>query len=132
MREVAGDFLQIEMAVKNASGELVDLSGFSFRLWNPAIDADLYEDFYGTDGTYGGYVSENLISATLLDYETLQVGLHEAAGRERRWTTSSSSYDLNPLSTAVNAGVSLAGTNLVIYDTDSGDQVEINLADYAE
>jgi len=131
VREVAGDFLQIEMAVENASGELVDLSGFSFRLWNPAIDADLYEDFYGTDGTYGGYVSENLISATLLDYETLQaVSMKLRAGEtvDNLFLF----YDLNPLSTAVNEGVSLAGTNLVIYDTDSGDQVEINLADYAE
>ncbi len=131
VREVAGDFLQIEMAVENASGELVDLSGFSFRLWNPAIDADLYEDFYGTDGTYGGYVSENLISATLLDYETLQaVSMKLRAGEtvDNLFLF----YDLNPLSTAVNEGVSLAGTNLVIYDTNSGDQVEINLADYAE
>jgi len=130
-REVSGDFLQVEMSITNVDDELVDLSRYSFRLWNAAIDADLYEDFYGTDGTYGGYVSENLISATLLDYETLQaVSLKLRTGEtvDNLFLF----YDLNPLSTAVNEGVSLAGTNLVIYDTNSGDQVEINLADYAE
>jgi hypothetical protein len=131
VREVAGDFLQIEMAVENACGELVDLSKFSFRLWNPAIDADLYEDFYGSTGTYGGYVSENMISATLLDYETLQ----SISMKLRIGETVDNVFlffDLNPQSTAVNGGVSLAGTNLVIYDTETGDQVEINLADYVD
>jgi hypothetical protein len=131
VREVAGDFLQIEMAVENASDGLVDLSRFSFRLWNPAIDADLYEDFYGTVGTYGSYVSENMISATLLDYETLQT----VSMKLRVGETVDNVFlffDLNPQSTAVNEGVSLAGTNLVIYDTETGDQVEINLAAYAD
>jgi hypothetical protein len=130
VREVAGDFLLIEMAVENAGGELVDLSDFSFRLWNPAIDADLYEDFYGTVGTYGGYVSENMISATLLDYETLQ----SVSMKLRVGETVDNVFlffDLNPQSTAANAGVTLAGTNLVIYDTETGGQVEINLAGYA-
>ena len=129
VREVAGDFLQIEMAAENTGGELVDLSKFSFRLWNPAIDADLYEDFYGSTGTYGGYVSENMISATLLDYETLQ----SVSMKLRIGETVDNVFlffDLNPQSTAVNGGVSLAGTNLVIYDTETGDQVETNLAEY--
>jgi hypothetical protein len=131
VREVAGDFLQIEMTVQNVSDDLVDLSNFSFRLWNPAIDADLYEDFYGSNGTYGGYVSENMISAALLDYETLQT----VSMKLRVGETVDNVFlffDLNPKSTAVNEGVTLAGTNLVIYDTDSGDQVEINLAGYAD
>lgn len=130
VREVSGDFLLVEMTVENTADELVDLSSFSFRLWNPAIDAGLYEDFYGSDGTYGGYVSENMISATLLDYETLQpVSIKLRAGE----TVDNVFlfFDLNPQSTAVNDGVSLDGTNLVIYDSDSGDKVEINLADYA-
>ncbi|MEW6553811.1 MAG: hypothetical protein AB1384_05960 [Actinomycetota bacterium] len=130
VREVAGDFLQIEMAVENAGGELVDLSSFSFRLWNPAIEAGLYDDFYGSTGTYGSYVSENMISAALLDYENLQ----SVSMKLRVGETVDNIFlffDLNPQSTAVNEGVSLAGTNLVIYDTETGDQVEINLADYA-
>lgn len=130
-REVAGDFLQLEMTVTNVDDELVDLSNFSFRLWNPAIDADLYEDFYGTDGTYGSYVSENVISATLLDYETLQsVSLKLRVGE----TVDNIFlfFDLNPQSTALNDGVTMAGTNLIIYDTDTGDQVEINLSGYSD
>jgi len=130
-REVAGDYLQIEMAISNVGDELVDLSDFSFRLWNPAIDADLYEDYYGTDGTYGGYVSENMISATLLDYETLQpvsytLRIGEMVDNVFLF------FDLNPQSTARNEGVTMAGTNLVIYDTDTGDSVEINLAGYSD
>lgn len=130
VREVSGDFLLIEMTVENVNDELVDLSRFSFRLWNPAIDAGLYEDFYGSVKTYGGYVSENMISAALLDYETLQavsmkLRVGEAVDDVFLF------FDLNPRSTAVNEGVDLAGTNLVIYDTDSGDKVEINLAGYA-
>jgi hypothetical protein len=118
------------MTVENAGDELVDLSSFSFRLWNPAIEADLYEDFYGSTGTYGGYVSENMISATLLDYESLQ----SVSMKLRVGETVDNVFlffDLNPQSTAVNEGVNLAGTNLVIYDTETGDQVEVNLADYA-
>jgi hypothetical protein len=118
------------MTVENAGDGLVDLSSFSFRLWNPAIEADLYEDFYGSIGTYGGYVSENMISATLLDYESLQ----SVSMKLRVGETVDNVFlffDLNPQSTAVNEGVNLAGTNLVICDTETGDQVEINLADYA-
>jgi hypothetical protein len=130
-RELTGDFLQIELTVTNVGDELFDLSDFSFRLWNPAIDADLYEDFYGSDGTYGSYVSENIISATLLDYETLQpisykLRIGETADNLMLF------YDLNPQSTAKNEGVTLAGTNLIIYDADSGNAVEINLSGYTE
>jgi len=130
-REVAGDFLQLEMTVTNAGDELVDLSNLSFRLWNPAIDADLYEDFYGSDGTYGSYVAENVISATLLDYETLQavsIKLRVGETVDNVFLF----FDLNPQSTARNDGVTMAGTNLIVYDTDTGDQVEINLSGYAD
>jgi len=129
-REVAGDFLQIEVTVTNVDDELVDLSKYSFRLWNSAIDADLYEDFYGSDGTYGAYVSENMISATLLDYETLQ----SVSYKLRIGETAEDLmlfFDLNPQNTAKNEGITMDGTNLVIYDTDTGDSVEINLSGYA-
>ncbi len=128
-RELSGDFLLIELTVTNVGDGLVDLSDFSFRLWNQAIDADLYEDFYGSDGTYGGYVSDNIISATLLDYETLQtvsykLRIGETADNLMLF------FDLNPQNTARNEGVTMEGTNLIIYDTESGDKVEINLAGY--
>jgi hypothetical protein len=130
-REVSGDFLLVEMTITNVDDGLVDLSNFSFRLWNPAIDADLYEDFYGSDGTYGSYVSENMISAALLDYETLQsvsykLRIGETADNLMLF------FDLNPQNTARNEGVTMDGTNLVIYDTDTGDSVEVNLSGYAD
>lgn len=129
VRELSGDFLEIELVIKNVGGELVDLSDFSFRLWNPAIDADLYEDFYGSGSPYGSYVSENMISGALLDYETLQtvsvkLRVGESLGDVFLF------LDLNPQSTARNEGVTLEGTNLVIYDTDSGEKAEINLSGF--
>ena len=130
-REVSGDFLQVEMSITNVDDELVDLSRYSFRLWNAAIDADLYEDFYGSDGTYGSYISENVISAALLDYETLQtVSLKLRVGETD--DNGFLFFDLNPQSTARNEGVTMSGTNLIIYDTETGDQVEINLDGYAD
>lgn len=129
-REVSGDFLLVEMTITNVDDELVDLSKYSFRLWNTAIDADLYEDFYGSDGTYGAYVSENMISAALLDYETLQtVSMKLRVGETAEDLMLF--FDLNPQSTARNEGVAMEGTNLVIYDTETGDAVEINLSGYA-
>lgn len=128
-REVAGDFLYIELTATNVSDGLVDLSDFSFRLWNPAIEAGLYEDYYGNDGTYGGYVSTNMISAALLDLETLQ----SVSYKLRIGETAEDIFlffDLNPLSTAKNEGVTLDATNLVIYDTESGEKAEINLSGF--
>ncbi len=129
VRELAGDFLYVELTVTNVSDDLVDLSDFSFRLWNPAIDADLYEEYYGSDGTYGGYVSANMISAALLDLETLQ----SVSYKLRIGETAEDVFlffDLNPLSTAKNEGVTLDGTNLVIYDTETGNKTEINLSGF--
>lgn len=129
VRELAGDFLYVELTVTNISDDLVDLSDFSFRLWNPAIDAGLYEEYYGSDGTYGGYVSANMISASLLDLETLQTISYKL----RIGETAEDAFlffDLNPLSTAKNEGVTLDGTNLVIYDTETGNKAEINLSGF--
>ena len=129
-REVAGDFLYLELSITNVGDELVDLSDFSFRLWNPAIDAELYEDYYGSTGTFGAYVSDNMISASLLDLATLQAVSYKL----RIGETAEDIFlffDLNPLSTAKNEGVTMDGTNLVIYDTESGEKAEINLSGYA-
>lgn len=129
-REVDGDFLLVELSITNVGDELVDLSKYSFRLWNPAIDAGAYEDFYGSDGTFGAYLSENMIAASLLDYETLQPVSYSLRIGE---TVDDIMvfFDLNPLSTAKNEGVTMEGTNLVIYDTETGDKAEINLSGYA-
>ena len=71
-REVLGDYLEVELAVENTGDGLVDLTQYSFRLTSPGIAADTYSDYYGSDSPYGRYVSENTISATLLDYSNLQ------------------------------------------------------------
>ena len=132
-REVSGDFLQLEMTVTNVDDELVDLSKYSFRLWNPAIDADQYEDFYGTMGPTGDTCRRMSSPAILLDYyDPAAVGLLKL----RMGETVDNVFlffDLNPQNTARNEGVTKEGTNLIIYDTGRGrgDEVEINLSGYS-
>lgn len=130
-RVVEGDYLEVELAVENIGDELVDLSDYSFRLWSPGIDASQYEDYYGRDGTYGKYISDNIISATLLDYVNLQPVSYKLKSGE----TADGIFlffDLNPLSTARNEGVTKDGSNLVFHDSDSGEEVEINLAAFPD
>ena len=130
-RVVEGDYLEVELAVENIGGELVNLSDYSFRLWSPGIDANQYEDYYGRDGTYGKYVSDNIISATLLDYVDLQPVDYKLKSGE----TADGIFlffDLNPLSTSRNEGVTKDGSNLIIHDKDSGEEVEINLAAFPD
>jgi hypothetical protein len=130
-RQIDGDYLEIELSVQNVGSALVDLSTFSFRLYSPAITASQYEDYYGTTVTYGAYVSKHVISATLLDFSNLQAVTYKVKEGE---TVSKVFlfFDLNPQSTAKNTGVTKDGTNLIIYDTNSGDSVEINLAGYPD
>ncbi len=133
-REVEGDYLEIEMIVENVGGDLVDLSEFSFRIWSEGITADEYEDYYHANGTFGKSVSENMISAVLLDYATLQPAAYTLKMGE---TVDGVFvfYDLNPKNTARNQGVTKEGTNLVIYKErgdDAGEEVEINLAGYPD
>lgn len=133
-REVAGDYLEIELRVENVGDDLVDLSEFSFRLWSPGIAADQYEDYYGANGPFGAYVSENMISAVLLDYATLQPASYKLKMGESLDGVFLF-YDLNPKSAARNRGVTKEGTNLVVRKTrgeDAGEEVEINLAGYAD
>lgn len=130
-RAVEGDYLEVELVIENIGERLVDLGDYSFRLWSPGIDADQYEDYYGRDGTYGKYVSDNIISATLLDYVNLQqvdYKLKQGEVVDGIFLF----FDLNPLSTARNEGVSKETTNLIIHDSDSGGEVEINLADFPD
>ncbi len=129
-RELDGDFLQIDLAVTNASGELADLSGFSFRLYSTAIDASSYDDYYGNTTTYGGYVKTNTISASLLDTSTLQqvsYVLRDGESVDEVFLF----YDLNPLSIDANADFTLDGATLIIYDTETAESVEISLAGFA-
>jgi len=130
-REVSGDFLEVELAIKNAGDALVDLSRFSFRLWNPYITASSYDDYYGNVTTYGGYVAKNTISASLLDYASLQqVAYTLRMGEEVDDVFLF--YDLNPLSVSPNQGFTKEGANLIVYDMESGEKAEVNLAGFAD
>ncbi len=130
-RQVDGDFLEVELGMKNVGDSLADLSRFSFRLWNPHIDAASYDDYYGEMTTYGGYVSANIISAALLDYATLQkVSVTLRIGEELGDVFLF--FDLNPLSVSRNEGFTKEGSNLIIYDTWTGEKVEVNLAGFPD
>ncbi|MFZ2101037.1 MAG: hypothetical protein WAU86_10780, partial [Oricola sp.] len=133
-REVEGDYLEIELLVENVGDDLVDLSEFSFRIWSEGIAADEYEDYYHANGAFGKYVSENMISAVLLDYATLQPAAYTLKMGE---TVDGVFvfYDLNPKNTARNQGATKEGMNLVIHKErgdDAGEEVEINLAGYPD
>lgn len=134
MREVNGDYLEVEMEIQNVGDDLIDLSHYSFRLESPGIAADTYSDYYGNNGTYGAYVSENVISATLLDYATLQpagylVKKGELVDKVFLF------FDLNPESVATNEGVTRDNSKLVIRKvegSDYGEEAEIPLSGYTD
>jgi hypothetical protein len=130
-RQENGDYQQVELTVENVNDELVDLSNYSFRLYSPGITASQYDDYYGTVGTYGAYVSKHVISATLLDISTLKSVSYKMKIGEKLEDVFLF-FDLNPQSTAKNTSVAKDSTNLVIYDTNSGEDVEISLAGYAD
>jgi hypothetical protein len=133
-REVPGDYYEIELEIVNVGDDLIDLSEYSFRIWSEGIDAEAYEDYYGMDGTLGKYVSDNMISATLLDYTTLQPAAYKLKMGESVDGVFLF-FDLNPKRTARNEGVTGEGTNLVFYKSrgeDSGESVEINLSAYPD
>jgi hypothetical protein len=134
-REVPGDYLEAELTIFNTGAAgLVDLSQYSFRLLSPGIAADTYADYYGTTGTYGAYVAEHEISASLLSYSDLQPVAYKVKVGESV-TKVFLFFDLNPLTNARNAGVTKDNTSLVIYKssgTDSGTQVSIPLAGYPD
>jgi hypothetical protein len=134
-REVKGDYLEVEFTIQNVSTDhLVDLSEYSFRLQSPGIAASTYEDYYGTVGTYGAYVSDHVISASLLSYSdlapvTYQVKVGELVDKVFCF------FDLNPENVARNPNVTKDNTNLIIRKvsgTDYGDQVSIPLAGYPD
>lgn len=133
-REVAGDYLEVELSVKNAGTDLVDLSQYSFRLSGPGIAADTYADYYGQTGTYGAYVADHVISGELLRYSDLQ----RAACKLKMGEELAEVFlffDLNPRSTAVNRAVTKENTELVIRKvrgTDYGTGVSIPLAGYPD
>lgn len=129
-RELSGDFLQIELTIGNASGSLVDLSDFSYRLYSTAIDASSYDDYYGNTTTYGGYVKKNTISASLLSTSTLQKVSYVLRDGEKVDSVFLF-YDLNPLTTDSNSAFTLDGADLIFYDSDTATKAEINLGAFA-
>ncbi len=134
-REVQGDYLEVELTIANvATDHLVDLSEYSFRLSSPGIAAGTYESYYGTTTTYGGYVSTNVISATLLDYSSLSAVAYKVKVGE---TVSKvfCFFDLNPENVARNPGVTKDNTTFIVRKTsgdDYGEQVSISLAGYPD
>jgi hypothetical protein len=133
-REVLGDYLEVELAVDNIGDELVDITQYSFRLKSPGIAADTYSDYYGNDSPYGRYVSGHTISAILLDYADLKpVGYKLKIGEKLESVFLF--FDLNPLNTAKNEGVTKDNTQLIIRKvtgSGSGEEVEISLAGYPD
>jgi len=134
-RAVPGDYLEVELKIfNNGADALVDLSQYSFRLQSPGIAADTYSDYYGSTGTYGTYVADNEISATLLDFTNLAAVTSKLKVGETMDKVFAF-FDLNPLTNAPNAGVTKANTQLIIYKTggtDYGTQVAIPLAGYPD
>jgi len=134
-RAVDGDYLEIELTAQNvATDYLTDLSEYSFRLYGPGINADSYYSYYGDTGTYGKYVDEHEISASLLAYSDLQAVAYKLKVGEtvdKVFTF----FDLNPDNVGKNPNVTKDNTSLVIYKTgglDSDTQVSIPLAGYPD
>jgi len=133
-REVKGDYLEAEFTIQDVGTDLIDLSAYSFRLESPGIAADTYADYYGETGTYGKYVSENEISATLMDYANLQAVIYKVKVGELVDKVFVF-FDLNPENVARNPNVTKDNTSLVIRKvsgTDYGDEVTIPLTGYPD
>lgn len=133
-REVTGDYLEVELTIENIGDELVDLTQYSFRLESPGIEADTYSDYYGNVGALGKYVSNHVISAVLLDYSNLKPVDYKLKIAEVLESVFAF-FDLNPLNTAKNEGVTKDNSKLIIRKvsgSDSGDEVEISLAGYPD
>ena len=133
-REVKGDYLEVEFTIQNVGTDNIDLSQYSFRLESPGIAADTYSDYYGDTGTYGKYVNEHKISATLLDYANLQTVAYKVKVGELIDKVFCF-FDLDPNNVARNAGVTKDNTSLVIRKvsgTDYGDEVKIPLTGYPD
>jgi hypothetical protein len=134
-REVKGDYFNIELTVQDiATDHLVDLSEYVFRLKSEGIDADSYSDYYGETGTYGAYVSTNVISGILQDLTNLQaVNTKLKVGETLEDVFLF--YDLNPQNVGRNPGVTKDNTVLQIRKVsgnDYGEYVEIPLAGYPD
>lgn len=134
-REVAGDYLEVELALENVGEDLVDLSQYSFRLESPAIKAEDYRSYYGDIGAFGRYVDEHVISAVLLDYADLSPVLYKLKVGEKLEGVFLF-FDLNPLRAAKNEGFDPGAddTRLVIHKVrgaDGGKEVRMSLAGFA-
>jgi hypothetical protein len=133
-REVLGDYMEVELTVENIGDDLVGLSQYSFRLKSPGIEADTYNDYYGSVSPFGTYVSEHTITAVLLDYADLKPVDYKLRIKEKLESVFLF-FDLNPLNTTMNEGVTKDNTRLIIRKvtgSGSGDEVEISLAGYPD
>lgn len=134
-REVKGDYLEVAFTIENtATDYMVDLSEYSFRLESPGIAASSYSNYYGNTGTYGAYVDDNEISATLLDYATLNpvaylLKVGESVDKVFVF------FDLNPENVGKNPNVTKDNSTLVIRKVSGdeyGTEVTIPLAGYPD
>jgi hypothetical protein len=134
-REIKGDYLEVEYTIQNvATDHLVDLSEYSFRLQSPGIAAGSYADYYGNVGTYGAYVNDNEISASLLSYSDLQPVAYKVKVGELVDKVFCF-FDLNPENVGRNPGVTKDNGTLIIRKTsgtDYGTEVTIPLAGYPD
>ena len=133
-REVLGDYMEVELTVENIDDDLVGLSQYSFRLKSPGIEADTYNDYYGSVSPFGTYVSDHTIAAVLLDYADLKPVDYKLRIGEKLESVFLF-FDLNPLNTTKNEGVTKDNTQLIIRKvtgSGSGDEVEISLAGYPD
>lgn len=133
-REVLGDYMEVELTVENIGDKLVDLTQYSFRLESSGIEADTYSDYYGGLSPFGTYVSEHTIAAALLDYSNLKPVDYKLRKKEKLDSVFLF-FDLNPLDTERNEGVTKDNTKLIIrkvQGSDYGDEAEISLAGYPD
>ncbi len=127
LREVSGDYLELELTVENISDDLLDLKEFEFRLWSPGINTEDYAWKY----PLGKPVGDNLIAAVLLQQEDLApVDFRLKVGEVLEDCLLV--FDLNPKSVRPNPGFDPAGATFSVKKTrgeGSGEKAEISLED---
>ncbi len=125
IREVGGDYLELELVVENISDDLLSLSDFEFRLWSPGINTD----DYGWRYPLGRPVGDNLIASVLFlqeDLKTVDFPLKVGEVLEDCFLL----FDLNPKSVRVNPGFDPAGATFSVKKvrgSGSGEKGEISL-----
>lgn len=126
VREMEGDYLELELTIENISDDLLDLSEFEFRVWSPGIDTD----DYAWDYPLGMPEGDSLIAATLLDREDLSaVAFNLKIGEA--YEGSFLFFDLNPKSVYRNDAFDPEGATFSVYKArgdGAGEKSEVSLS----